>query len=195
MLLPGSQLINLPVLSLQTGGEVARTKKYIINPDNLFIEAIELSGPNLVTIPAFLRIEDIREISEMGIIIDSSDEIVELDDIINLKKLYQSGFEIKGLKVVDQANNKLGKVNGIVLNSTSFIVQQISVQRPLLRSLGDTELLIHRGQITNVTKDLITITSSKEKLTKKAREAYKLANPFRANHPAPSRPETSTTNQ
>lgn len=196
MLLPGSQLLNLPVLSLQTGGEVARTKNYVVNPDNLFIEAIELTGPNLVANPAFLRIEDIREISEMGIIIDASDEIVELDDIITLKKLYQTGFEIVGIKVIDEVGSKVGKVNGLVLNSSNFIVQQISVQRPWLRSLGDTELLIHRGQIVNVTKDLITIKNSQEKLSNRAKNSYKYANPFRANQPTPSaRPDSSTTNQ
>lgn len=193
MLLPGSQLLDLPVLSLQTGGEVARTKKYVINPDNLFVIAIELSGQNLVTTPAFLRIDDIREISDMGIIIDSSDEIVELDDIITLKRLYESGFDVMGVKVIDDAHNKVGKVSGIVLNSSNFIVQQINVQRPLLRSLGDTELLIHRGQIVNVTNDLITINKSKEKIRNTAKTSY--VNPFRARQQTTSRPESSTVNQ
>ena len=74
MLLPSTRFIDTPVMSLQTGSELGRTVRPIINPRELSIVAFELHGINLDYDPSLLRINDIREIGPMGMIIDSSDE-------------------------------------------------------------------------------------------------------------------------
>ena len=71
MLITAEKFTNMPVMSLQTGSELARTSRAIINPYNLKIIAYELSGPLLDQSPSLLRIEDIRETGPMGLIIDS----------------------------------------------------------------------------------------------------------------------------
>lgn len=102
MLLPGSRLLNTPVMGLQTGGELARTSQAIIDPDTLEIVAYKVEGSLLDTQPSLLRIADIREFSNIGFIIDSSDEFVAPDDIIKLKKIYDLGFELEGKAVIDE---------------------------------------------------------------------------------------------
>ena len=47
MLMVGSRLIGLPVLSLHIGGQTASVKRPIIDPENLNIIAFELEGPLL----------------------------------------------------------------------------------------------------------------------------------------------------
>jgi len=196
MLIPGSQLINTPVMSLQTGSEIARMQRAIINPDNLYIIAFELSGKSLDYHPSFLRVEDIRELGEMGVIIDASDEFVGLGDIISLKNIYKSGFELDGLKVIDEDNNKLGKVYGTVINPATFIVQQLNVKRPLLKSLGDTEILVHRSQIIDVNNSRIVVRRPTAKAhDERVKGKYSYINPFSKQGSQPSSSATRTTTQ
>ncbi len=194
MLITGDRLLGAPVLGLQTGSELARTKNAIIDPSNLKILAYELSGPLLSTYPSLLRIVDVREISDIGLIVDSSDEFVGLDDVIKLGEVYKLHFELDGMQVVDVKGSKLGRVNGYTLNTIDFIVHQLSVKRPLLKSLNDTELLIHRSQITEINNDAIIVQSEAEvpePLLESVRASY--VNPFR-NKPAPEQPSNTDTN-
>jgi uncharacterized protein YrrD len=190
MLIPGSQLIDIPVMSLQTGSEIARTLRAIVNPDNLYIVAFELRGKSLDYHPSFLLVEDIRELGEMGMIIDNSDEFVGLGDIISLKNIYEGGFNLDGLKVVDEDNNKLGKVSGSVVNPSTFILQQLNVKRPLLKSLSDTEILIHRSQIIDVDSSRIVVRRPTVNAhDEHAKSSYSYVNPF---NKTSSQPESSS---
>ena len=193
MLLPGDRLLNAAVLGLQTGSELARTKRAIIDPSNLKILAYELSGPLLGTDVTLLRIVDVREISDIGLIVDSSDEFVGVDDVIKLSEVYKLHFTLLHMSVIDTNKTKLGKVNGYTLNTADFLVQQLSVKRPLFKSLNDTELLIHRSQITEINNDAIIVNSETEvpePLMETVRGSY--VNPFRS-RPSPEQ-STAETN-
>jgi uncharacterized protein YrrD len=193
MLITGERLLNAPVLGLQTGGELARTRKAVIDPATLEILAYELEGPLLDTEPSLLRVADVREFSDIGLIVDSSDEFVSPDDIIKLGEVYQLHFALVGMPVIDEKKRKLGKVNGYTVDTASFLVHQFSVRRPFLHSLNDTELLIHRTQITEINNDAIIVHSEAEipePIMESVRTSY--VNPFRKN-PSPEQPTSATT--
>lgn len=159
MLIAGSRLIDTPVMGLQTGGELARTKQAVIDPRTLEIVAYELTGPRLNMEPALLRIADVREFSDIGLIVDSSEEFVSPEDIIKLDEIYKLHFNPIGMRVIDKKRRKLGKVDGYTIETTGFAVQQLNVRRPLLKSLNETHLLIHRTQITKITDTDIVVRS------------------------------------
>lgn len=160
MLLNGSRLIDVPVMGLQTGSELARTAKPVIDPATLEIVAYELSGPLLNTRPSLLRVSDVREFSDIGLIVDSSDEFVDTREIIKLKDIYERHFKLIGFNVTNERRRKIGKINGYTLDTNDFLIQQINVKRTILRSLGDTELLIHRSQITEINDKAIVISEA-----------------------------------
>lgn len=192
MLFPSEKFIDAPIMSLQTGSELARTSRAIIDPRKLTIVAYELEGKLLDFDPALLRIEDIREIGHMGMIIDSSDELVDPKDILKLKEVYELGFELVGLKVIDDRKRSVGKIIGYTLEAGSFTVQQLRVKKPLLQSFGDTELLVHRSQIVTITDDHVIVKSPKirhrEPIVAPAGQAFE--NPFRKS-PQPSTESTT----
>jgi uncharacterized protein YrrD len=186
MLLQGSRLNDVPVMGLQTGSELARTTRPIIDPDTLKILAYEVSGPLLDTHPSLLRVVDVREFSDIGLIIDSSDEFIAVDDVIKLEKVYKLHFELIGMTVVDERKTKLGKITDFTLESGSFVIQQLNVKRPLLKSLNDTELLISRTQIIEITNEKIIVRSGVQKpepVLRTVRTNY--VNPFRSTVPSP----------
>lgn len=185
MMLLGSTLINAPVMSLQTGGELARTKTAIIDPTNLAIIAYELSGPRLTMHPALLRMADVRELSDLGLIVDSEDEFVTEHDVIKLDEIYHMGFELLNMLVTDEKQRKLGHIIDYTLDTNGFIVQQITVRRPLLRSLNDTELLIHRSQIIEINDKAIVVHSeAKAPEPERSEVVGSYINPFRKNEAA-----------
>ena len=168
-------------MGLQTGSELARTAREIINPHTLEIVGYELEGPLLTERPSVLRIADVREFSDIGMIVDSSEEFVNPADIIKLGEIYDLQFTIMGKPVYDKKRHKLGKVIGYTIDTTGFLIQQLSIKRPLLKSLNDTELLVHRSQIFEVNDHEIIVNSQAEVSGEPAAtEIRSYHNPFRS---------------
>lgn len=186
MLLVGSQLLNLPIMGLQTGGELARTVQPVIDPSSLSIIAYTVSSPLLENAaPAFLRIADIRELSDIGFIVDSIDEFVYQGDVIHLDDIYELRFQIVGMKVVDETRRKLGKVYDFTLDVGDFSIQQLNIKRPFVQRINDPELLIHRSQIIEISAEAIVV-HSKAEIPEHTRVTTpgSYVNPFRKTKPA-----------
>ena len=180
MLLLGSRLINAPVMGLQTGTKLATTKLPIIDPANLKIVAYEVEGPMLSERPSFLRIADVRELSNIGMIIDGSDDFFGKDEIINIQKIIDLNFHLIGLSVIDESKRKLGKVFDYSIDSSSFFIQQINVKPSIIKSLSQSELLIHRNQIVEINDYSIIVKSASKKLEPITKpEKLNYINPFR----------------
>ncbi|USN96796.1 MAG: PRC-barrel domain-containing protein [Candidatus Nomurabacteria bacterium] len=190
MLLSSAQLIDTPIMGLQTGKELARTSVPVINPHNLSVIAYQITGPHLDHDPSYLRIVDIREIGSLGMIIDSSEEFLEPDDIITDKAIYEMEYALEGKQVIDEKKRKLGKVADYVVDVDSFVVQQLIVKRPLLKSFNNDELLIHRGQIVEVNDTTIIVRSGDSKSKAHANLRHHYVNPFRQTKPQPEIIET-----
>lgn len=182
MLVLSSRFNATPILSLQTGTRIAQTMRSLVDPSNLTVTAFEVDGPLIVDRPSFLRVNEIREIGSLGMIVDSSDDLVGIDDVIKLKKLYDIQFELIGMAVITEDKKKLGKVEEYILDSESFVIQQLSVKRGLLRGLADTGLLIGRQQVVSITDNEIIVKSTatsakKQPIMEAVRHEY--VNPFR----------------
>lgn len=172
-------------MSLQTGSELARTSRPVIDPRNLSIVAYELEGPTLDQSPSLLRIADVREIGPLGLIIDSADELIMPSDVLKIKEVYEFQFALVGKQVIDEKKHKVGKVIGYTLEAGNFVIQQLRVRRPLLKSFGDTELLIHRSQIVRVTDEHIVVKTPEIRHKEPVVQPQAtFENPFRKAHPA-----------
>ncbi len=115
-------------------------------------------------------------------IIDSIDELVEEEEVINIKNILELNFSLVGLKVQTKKGEKLGKVADFSVEPESWQIQQIIVQRPWLKSFLDPELIISRQRIANVDDYTITITDEHEKPKAKAKanpDLVNFINPFR----------------
>ena len=169
----------MPIMSLQTGGELARVSSLVIDPGNLHIVALELSGDTLDSDPSFLRVDEIREVSTLGAIVDSSDDFVELDDVISLEKVYGYEFNLLGMDVIDDQKQKVGKVINAVFNPQHFIIQQLNVKQPFFKSLGRTEVIIHRKQIVEINDNNIVVKAPTNKISDNIKPIQKKhATPF-----------------
>ena len=197
MLLVGSNMLDFPVLSLHVGGEIARTKRAVIDPDDLKIIAYTVDGPVIHNDPEvgdILDLADVREVSDRGFIVDSADVFAVREDVVKLDEIMGLEFDLVGLKVVDQKGKKMGKIVDYTIDSGSFMVYQLIVQRPVMSSFLDPQLTINRSQIVEIDDFKVTIKNSnsqvKVKKTKEeiAKEEFvpNFVNPFRKPDYAPS---------
>jgi uncharacterized protein YrrD len=156
MLQLSASLLNQPVMSLRTGGEIAKIESVIINPNNFKIEgfycADHFSHQKLV-----LLSQDIRDNIKQGIIVNDHDVLSEPDELIRLKSVLELNFELLGKPVETVSKNKIGKVNDFAVDSQSMYVQKIYVGPSLIKSLTTGQLSVDRNQIVEVTNRRIII--------------------------------------
>ena len=184
MLVTSSRFIGTAVYSLQTGAPIGTISEPIVDPDKLKIVAFKLTGP-LIRSANILDINSIREYSDIGLIVDSIEELAA-EDIVKIEKILSLNFQPIGLKVETKKGSKLGKVQDYTFMSDDFIIQQIIVRRPVVKAFMDPELTIHRREIAEIT-DYKIIVKDEEK-TIKARSANEdfipnFVNPFRTKEP------------
>lgn len=168
-------------MSLQTGGELARTTAAIIDPRTLSIPALYVEGSQVEQSPSVLHIDDIREAGSVGFIIDDSDKIMGLGGLVRLQEIIDFNFDIFACNVFDTSGNKLGKVTDFTFDPKLFTIQQIYIHQSFLRSITSTSNIINKKQIVSVSHEKIIVDSPTihDKIADHANKATTFVNPFR----------------
>lgn len=182
MLIAIDNLIGQPIMSLQTGTELATTTGVIVDPRQLTIAAFYVEGQGLEQSPSVLHPVDIRELGELGIIVDDTSKLMSLDGLVRLQEVIDFDFELLGLKVVDEQKRRLGKVSGYGVETDSYTIIQIYTEQSLLRSISTMSGTIHREQIVSVNKNEMVVQAPtiRGEVAKVAGDARRvIANPFR----------------
>ena len=194
MLVYASKILGTKVISVQAGGTIGVIDGIIVEPDNLKVIAFKVGGPLVAKSENYiLDINSIREYSTFGIVIDHIEELVAPSDIVKIAKVLELNFDLINLKVETKKGSKLGKVIDYTISNEDFIVQQIIIKRPLIKSLVDPELTIPRKEIVEIT-DYKIIVKDEEKVIKKRAEKEdfipNFVNPFREQDFAPADTKT-----
>jgi len=180
MLFLKERLEHMPIMSLQTGAQIAETGQFIIDPRQLKIVAFYCTGPRLDTNPAILNVSDIREIGEMGVIVDSADVLMSPEDLVRLQEVLNYNFALDNKYVITESGDKIGTVINYTLDSTTLYVVKLQVRPGLWQSWTTTELVIDRSQIVQVTDDEVVVKDAHVKDEKRVAAAKPvLENPFR----------------
>lgn len=189
MLIYNSRLLNMPILSVQDSGKIGTISNTIVDPDNLKIIAFRVHGAIGSDGGNILDARAIREYSQFGLVIDSTDELVKDDDIIKIKNVLELNFSLLGLKVETKKGSKLGKVLDFTVTEDNFSVQQIIVKRPTVKSFFDSELVISRSEIVEITDYKIIVRDEEKVIKERAlKEDFvpNFVNPFRKTEQAPA---------
>ena len=184
MLLKSSRLIGCPVLSLHLGGPIGRVVSEVVDPENLKIIALNVDGPqtNDGEHGDILDLRSVREFSNIGMIIDSIDDLVSRGDVIKLDEIMDLNFNVIGLEVKTKKGTKLGKVIDYSFDPNTMEIVQFTVKRPLMKSFIDPELIIGRSQIKEVNDYGLIVKDEEEKVKKESgRKDFvsNFVNPFR----------------
>lgn len=157
MLQLSGSLLNQPVMSLRTGGQIATIISAIINPNNLKIEGFYCRDTLDKKKPLVLLYQDIRDVIAKGVVVNDHEVLAQPDDLVRLKKIMDIGFELIGKPVVTASKERLGKVNDYAVETTTMYVQKLYVGQSLIKSLTGGSLSVDRTQIVEITNRKIVI--------------------------------------
>jgi len=156
MLQLSQSLMNVPIMSLRTGGEVAVATVPIINPANLKIEGWycqdRFSKSNLI-----LLSQDIRDVIKQGLVVNDHDNLSEPDELVRLKDILELNFELLGKPTFTANKERLGKVSDYAVEVETFYIQKLYLSQPLIKSFSGGTLSVDRTQIIEITNRKIVI--------------------------------------
>lgn len=158
----------MPVLSLQTGGKIATLSDPVINPHNLIIEAFYVTT-KLSQTDQVVFTNDIREVGPKGAIVDSDESLMELDNLVRLEELLKINFELLDKKVETENRRSVGRVSDYTVDDKGFVIQKLYVRPPALKALTNSDFIIGRRQIVEVTDSKIIVKDADIKLGSKAK--------------------------
>ena len=193
MLVYNSRLIGTKILSLQASRPIGEIVNPIVDPDKLKIIAFYSKGPLIPRDENILDIKSIREYSTLGAVIDGEEELVGRNDVIHISKILDLNFDLIGLKVETKKGHKLGKVKDFTVLTDNFTVTQLIVKRPLIKSFLDSELIIPRSEIVEITDYKVIVKDEEKVIREKATTENfvpNFVNPFRSSEPSHSPVET-----
>jgi len=162
MLRLSAAINDVRVLSLRTGTSVGKTTRIIINPNNLKIEgwfvADHFNGKELVLVS-----QEVREISEDGIIINDYEVLSAQSDLIRLKDTIKINFKLIDKPVTTESGKRLGKVSDYAVESDSLLIKKIYVAQNIIKNFSGGSLSIDRTQILEITDRRIIIEEPVDK--------------------------------
>jgi uncharacterized protein YrrD len=156
MLQLSGQILNRPVLSLRTGGPRAWVVAPVFNPSKLSIEGFYVQD-RADKKELILLCQDIREISRQGFIVNDHDVLATAEDLVRLKELLDTNFELLDKHVETASKQSVGKVSDYAVETSSMIVQKIYASQSFWKNLTGGALSIDRSQIVEVTNQRIVI--------------------------------------
>lgn len=156
MLKLSKHIIDMPVMSLRSGGKIATALQPIVNPNNLQIEGW-LCEDTFTKSELILLKQDVRDFVPQGIAVDDHDVLTEPEELVRLREVLELKFELIGKHVVSNRRRRLGKVNDYALDPLTMKIQKLYVSRPLYKSLSDGQLTIDRSQIIEITSSKVVV--------------------------------------
>jgi uncharacterized protein YrrD len=157
MLQLSGSLLNRPILSLRTGGVVAKTTGAIVNPNNLKVEGFYCSDAFDRKKTVIMLYQDIRDLIPQGFVVNDHDVLSEPHELVRLKEVLELHFTLLGKHVATTNKEKLGKVVDYATDTTTMYVQKIYVAQSLLKNFAGGNLGIDRTQIVEINDKKIVV--------------------------------------
>ncbi|HEV2412247.1 MAG TPA: hypothetical protein VGS28_00375 [Candidatus Saccharimonadales bacterium] len=170
-----SRLAHLPIHSLRSGASLGFIDDPIIDPRQLKIIAFYCSNTHIPE-PAILHSTDIREIGNMGVIIDDEEVIMPPDDLVRTQQVMDYNFVLLDKLVIDTQKRRLGKIESYSIDVSSFYIVKLNVRQSAFKNLWGSSLSIDRTQIVEVTDSKIVVQSPE---IREESPQHILQNPFR----------------
>jgi sporulation protein YlmC with PRC-barrel domain len=156
MLQLSSNITEVPVMSLRTGGKIATAEAPIINPNNLKIEGWYCQD-HFSKQPLVLLAQDVRDFVPQGLAVNDHEVLSDPHELVRLKDILELEFTLLGKPVVTNHRRRLGKVSDYAIDTKTMLIQKLYVTRPVYKSLTSGQLSIDRTQIVEITNRRVIV--------------------------------------
>ena len=164
MLVLSETISGKKVMSIHAGGAIASIGDAIIDPSNLKIVGFSVAARGLKYF-SVVHASDIREWSALGAVINSEDDIMEVDENMpKIRGLIESKFKLDGIGVRTESGKRLGKVKNYVFETEGFFVVKFYIEKSGPLNFFSQPLVIERDSVVNVTNKFIVVADDKSKV-------------------------------
>lgn len=164
MLTLGLSLAGKKVLSLRTGGPLGEVIEPIINPNNLKVEGWFVND-RFHKRRSILLSSEIRDILPQGFVVNDQEALSDPDDLVRLKEILKTHFELIGKHVMTTRKVRLGKVTDFAVEKDQAYIQKLYVMPSGLKSLAGGGNIIDRSQIVEITSRHIVVKETSTPIT------------------------------
>lgn len=171
-----SGLIDSDVFVFHERYNVGKVTKIIVNKDNLNIELLEAEIQNKQK--RYILTRDIKSTLEKIVIIETMDDLSEVEDLIRQRELIKADFSLIGCKIKTQDGKKIGKVKDFTVDYNSLKTLKLHATASLARRLLNERFIIDIKDVIRVDGKTVIIKSSKVKV--KSRQKQTKALPARS---------------
>lgn len=168
-----SEFEHTTIITKQERAVLGSLKDVIVNPDTG--DAIGLSfyvtgAKHKVMV---VNTSDITGIGTNFIMIESTDNTSEPDEIIRIKEVLDKDIEIVGSKVVDEDERHLGKVSDWSVSLKNMRLERLYVTSSSLVKMLTQDLIIPANDIVKIEKGRVIVRSGSVKSGKKVTNIVK----------------------
>jgi len=160
MLILGTSLINMPLLSIRLGGRIGMSEEPVINPHNLHIDGFYCTTSDINH--GIILDMDVRELSGKGLVIDDHFDVSGEEDLVRLKDILNLKFSLIG-KPVYSGRTKLGKITDYAIDTKSLFIIKLYAQPSILKSVKTDQLIFDRSQIVEITDHKVVVSGPESK--------------------------------
>lgn len=147
-----SSLMGLPIGSIEDRAKVGVVGDIIINPDDGLLLGIIAKTGILNTQPRFVSWSDIREVEGGAVVINSKDDLCEIDEVIRVKEVIDKKFSLTGLPVVTTDGNSIGDVYDFEVD-----MDKKSLTKIFCRALLGRRHIISKSNIVRIELDKVVV--------------------------------------
>jgi len=123
MLIQASTILNLPVAAIEEKAKIGTVKNLIINPENgELIGLIVRKTGFIFSTNKILSGHDILDIDKNGVVTRKEENLVDIKEVIRIKKIISSKICVLNQKAVTQSGKYLGRVNDLLIESETLSI-------------------------------------------------------------------------
>lgn len=147
-----SELLGNKIISIQSGFNIGYVTGFLAKKEDMHIDLLIIESDEVKN-PLYLLTQDIRTIDNKRIYVNNEDTLSDKQDLMRHKEIIDSGFSVMGCKVEAASGKKLGKVEDLSIDNTTFTVVKMHIKTNLLQRIFQHSLLIDRSNILDIKKD------------------------------------------
>lgn len=150
-----NKLLNLKVFSVHHEGAVANITGVLFNRKNLGLEVILTSYDDQI-----LLVNNIRELNDKGIVIDSLSSLTHTSDLVRWESIASSTFKPRLLTVRTVSGTKLGKVVDTQIDTNHQKILKFLLRPTWKIRLKQTNLIIDQRQVIRIDKNTLIVNDN-----------------------------------
>lgn len=130
MFIHAKQILNKPVFSKEEEEYIGKVLEIIVSPENYqllgFLVSQSFSKPKIVS-----EI-DVLELTPEGLLINSANSLLEIDEVLKIKEIFDRQLKIIGAKAETESQRQLGKVFDFVIETNINALVKFYIKGGLL---------------------------------------------------------------